>query len=161
MKKALALILSLALAVSALTACGGASSSAAGSTSGSAPASAAPSGEKTVVTVWHMYAEDEEVTKPHQRLLQWAENYNATNTDNIEVVVSGAKTADVIMTTIASGSTPDIFQNYWNNAPTWANNGALYDLTEFVNGGDAEWNKDDFIDAAWDVCTYEDMITSY
>ena len=65
MKKALALILSLALAVSALTACGGgASSSAAGSTSGSAPASAAPSGEKTVVTVWHMYAEDEEVTKP-------------------------------------------------------------------------------------------------
>ena len=71
MKKALALILSLALAVSALTACGGASSSAAGSTSGSAPASAAPSGEKTVVTVWHMYAEDEEVTKPHQRLLQW------------------------------------------------------------------------------------------
>ena len=135
MKKALALILSLALAVSALTACGGgASSSAAGSTSGSAPASA----EKTVVTVWHMYAEDEEVTKPHQRLLQWAENYNATNTDNIEVVVSGAKTADVIMTTIASGSTPDIFQNYWNNAPTWANNGALYDLTEFVNGGDAE-----------------------
>ena len=133
MKKALALILSLALAVSALTACGGASSSAAGSTSGSAPASAAPSGEKTVVTVWHMYAEDEEVTKPHQRLLQWAENYNATNTDNIEVVVSGAKTADVIMTTIASGSTPDIFQNYWNNAPTWANNGALYDLTEFVH----------------------------
>lgn len=160
MKKALALILSLALAVSALTACGGASSSAAGSTSGSAPASAAPSGEKTVVTVWHMYAEDEEVTKPHQRLLQWAENYNATNTDNIEVVVSGAKTADVIMTTIASGSTPDIFQNYWNNAPTWANNGALYDLTEFVNGGDAEWNKDDFIDAAWDVCTYEDKVYS-
>ena len=160
MKKALALILSLALAVSALTACGGASSSAAGSTSGSAPASAAPSGEKTVVTVWHMYAEDEEVTKPHQRLLQWAENYNATNTDNIEVVVSGAKTADVIMTTIASGSTPDIFQNYWNNAPTWANNGALYDLTEFVNGGDAEWNKDDFIDAAWDVCSYEDKVYS-
>lgn len=64
------------------------------------------------------------------------------------------------MTTIASGSTPDIFQNYWNNAPTWANNGALYDLTEFVNGGDAEWNKDDFIDAAWDVCTYEDKVYS-
>lgn len=160
MKKALALILSLALAVSALAACGGTSSSAAGSTSGSTAASAAPSGEKTVVTVWHMYAEDEEVTKPHQRLLQWAENYNATNTDNIEVVVSGAKTADVIMTTIASGSTPDIFQNYWNNAPTWANNGALYDLTEFVNGGDAEWNKADFIDAAWDVCTYEDKVYS-
>ena len=160
-KRLFALLLTLTMTLGMLTACGGgASSSAAGSTSGSAPASAAPSGEKTVVTVWHMYAEDEEVTKPHQRLLQWAENYNATNTDNIEVVVSGAKTADVIMTTIASGSTPDIFQNYWNNAPTWANNGALYDLTEFVNGGDAEWNKDDFIDAAWDVCTYEDKVYS-
>ena len=36
----------------------------------------------------------------------------------------------------------------------------MYDLTEFVNGGDAEWNKDDFIDAAWDVCTYEDKVYS-
>lgn len=114
--------------------------------------------EKTVVTVWHLYPEDGEVTKPHMRLLQWAENFNAAN-DDIEVVVSGAKTADVVMTTIASGATPDIFQNYWNNAPTWANNGALYDLTEFVNG-DAEWNKDDFIDAVWNMCTYQDKVYS-
>lgn len=116
--------------------------------------------ERIVLLEGHMYAEDEEVTKPHKRLLQWAENYNATNTDNIEVVVSGAKTADVIMTTIASGNTPDIFQNYWNNAPTWADNGALYDLTDFVNGGDAEWNKADFIDSAWEVCVYNDKVYS-
>lgn len=123
-----------------------------------ATGASAESNEKTVVTVWHLYPEDAEVTKPHQRLLQWAEKFNADNTD-IEVIVSGAKTADVVMTTIASGATPDIFQNYWNNAPTWANNGALYDLTDYVNG-DSEWNKADFISASWNVCTYEDKIYS-
>lgn len=157
MKKILAFALVLVLALSLFAACGtpaSTSTPAVSSGDGAAPA------EKTVVTLWHFYPEDEEITKPHQRLLQWAENFNATNTDNIEVVVSGAKTADVVMTTIASGSTPDIFQNYWNNAPKWADNGALYDLTDFVNSGDAEWNKDDIIEAAWEVCVYDEKVYS-
>ena len=165
MKKVLALILALTLAMTLLAACG----SPAGSTpASSAPANSTPAGdtpgepagEKTVVTVWCMHAEDEEPTKPYQRLLAWAEDFNATNTDNIEVVVSGAKTADVITTTIASGSTPDIFQNFWNNAPGWANNGALLDLTEYVNAEDPEWDKSDFVDSIWELCTYQDKIYS-
>ena len=172
MKKAFALILALALCMALLAACGSTSSSSSSSTSSgtssgtssssssSSSEPAAPSGEKTVVTVWCMHAEDEEPTKPYQRLLKWAEDYNANNTDNIEVVVSGAKTADVILTTVASGGTPDIFQNFWNNAPTWANNGALLDLTEYVNAEDAEWDKSDFVDSTWELCTYQDKIYS-
>ena len=157
-KKLAALTLSIAMAFS-LVACGGAGSSSAAATSGSTAGSQASSAEPVTVTVWHMFPEDAEETLNHQRLLKWAEDFNATNTDNITVEVSGAKTADVIMTTIASGSTPDIFQNYWNNAPTWADNGALYDMTEFVNS-DTEWDKDDFLDSAWNLCTYEGKVYS-
>lgn len=156
MKKFVALTLSLAMAFT-LAACGGASSSQAASTAGSSET--VSTAEPVTVTLWHLYPEDEEVTKPHQRLLAWAKEFNETNTDNITVEVSGAKTADVIMTTIASGSTPDIFQNYWNNAPTWADNGALYDMTEFVNS-DTAWDKSDFLDTAWNLCTYNDRIYS-
>ena len=60
---------------------------------------------------------------------------------------------------IATGSTPDIFMNYWNNAPAWSDKGALYDLTDFVNN-DADWNKADFVDATWGLCTYNDHIYS-
>ncbi len=153
-KKLAAITLSLAMGVS-LAACGGAPASSATGTSDPKPTS----GDPVTVTVWHLFPEDAEQTKNHQRLLKWAEEFNATNTDNIKVEVSGAKTADVIMTTIASGSTPDIFQNYWNNAPTWADNGALYDMTEFVNS-DTEWNKDDFLPSTWNLCTYNDKVYS-
>ncbi len=153
MKKILALSLAGAMLLS-LAGCGGASSSNAPS-GGSSAANAEP----VTVTVWHMFPEDTRETSNHQRLLKWAEEFNATNTDNITVKVAGAKTADVIMTTIASGDTPDIFQNYWNNASTWADNGALYDMTEFVNS-DTEWDKSDFVESTWDLCTYNDKIYS-
>lgn len=156
MKKLLALALTCLMSVSILSACGNDSSGSSSSKSGS---SSQVSKDPVTITVWHMWGEDEEPTTNHQRFLKWAEEFNSTNTDNITVEVSGAKTADVIMTTIAAGSTPDIFQNYWNNAPTWADNGALYDLTDFVNN-DTEWNKDDIMPAAWKLCTYNDKIYS-
>lgn len=161
MKKLLALTLSCAMALSMVACGGGASSSPAPASSGSAAASSqpAPAADPVTVTVWHMFPEDTEETSNHQRLVKWAEKFNATNTDNITVEVSGAKTADVIMTTIASGATPDIFQNYWNNASTWADNGALYDLTEFANS-DTAWDKSDFVDATWNLCTYNDKVYS-
>lgn len=118
--------------------------------------------EATTVTLWHMWPEDEEETKMHKRLLAWAEEFNATNTDNITVEVSGGKTNDVILTTIASGSTPDIFQNFWNNASTWADVGALYDLTDFVASADDkyDWDVNDFASNVWNLCTYNDSIYS-
>ncbi len=151
---------SAAVAATALAACSSDSSSSTAASSTASSSDAAAEKDPATVTLWHMYAEDEEVTKPHQRMLAWAEEFNATNTDNITVEVSGAKTADVIMTTIASGATPDIFQNYWNNAPTWANNGALYDLTDALTDGDADWDMDDFMDSTWGICVYDDKYYS-
>lgn len=166
MKKALALILALALVMTVFAACGSTPSSTPASSAPAAPADdsadapAEPAGDKTVVTVWCMHPEDEEPTKPYQRLLTWAEEFNATNEYNIEVQVSGAKTADVIQTTVAAGGTPDIFQNFWNNAPAWANTGALLDLTDYVNEEDPAWDKSDFVESTWDLCTYNDRIYS-
>lgn len=160
MKRLIASLTAASLALS-LAACGGAaSSSAAADSSGAASSSAAASSAKpTTVTVWHLQPEDSEETSMHQRLLRWAEKFNAENTDNITVEVAGAKSVDVILTTIATGSTPDIFMNQWNNAPAWSDKGALYDLTDFVNN-DADWNKADFVDATWGLCTYNDHIYS-
>lgn len=167
MKKALALILALALAMTVFAACGSTSSSTPAASTPAAPADntpddtpAAPSGEKRIVTVWTMHAEDEEPTKPYSRMVAWAEEFNATNEYNIEVQVSGAKTADVIQTTVAAGGTPDIFQNYWNNAPAWANAGALLDLTDYLNADDPDWDKSDFVDSTWSLCTYDGHIYS-
>ena len=85
MKKVLASILALALTVTMLAACSAASSSDAAPSAGNAvPAGSAsaadtpqsggdtfdPSSDKTVVTVWCRYPEDEEPTKPYQRLLR-------------------------------------------------------------------------------------------
>ena len=160
MKRLIASLTAAPLALS-LPACGGAASSpAAADSSGAASSSAAASSAKpTTVTVWHLQPEDSEETSMHQRLLRWAEKFNAENTDNITVEVAGAKSVDVILTTIATGSTPDIFMNQWNNAPAWSDKGALYDLTDFVNN-DADWNKADFVDATWGLCTYNDHIYS-
>ena len=160
MKRLIASLTAASLALS-LAACGGAASSSAAADNGGAAAStpAASSAKPTTVTVWHLQPEDSEETCMHQRLLRWAEKFNAENTDNITVEVAGAKSVDVILTTIATGSTPDIFMNYWNNAPAWSDKGALYDLTDFVNN-DADWNKADFVDATWGLCTYNDHIYS-
>lgn len=157
MKKLLSLVMAGVMALS-MAACGAqpASTPASGD-----PSSAPEKSDKkpTTVTVWHMLPEDSKETCVHQRLLKWADDFNKTNTDNITVKVSGAKTADVILTTIASGATPDIFQTFWNNAPAWSDKGALYDLTDFVNN-DKEWDKSDFVDSLWGLCTYNDKIYS-
>lgn len=166
MKKICALALVALLTLGMLAACGGGASSGAApeQTGSSQPAASgstaqpAATGEKTKVTVWHLWAEDSFDTAHHQRLVAWADKFNAEHED-IEVEVSGAKTADVIYTTVAAGGTPDIFMNYWNNAPSWSANGALYDLTEYVNN-DADFNKDDFMPNAWDLATYQDTIFS-
>lgn len=120
--------------------------------------SAQASGEKTKVTVWHLWAESQEPTSNHMRLLAWADAFNAAH-DDIEVELAGGKTADVILTTIAAGNTPDIFMNYWNNAPTWSDRGAIYDLTDFVNN-DESFDKADFMEGSWALATYQDVIYS-
>ncbi len=155
MKKALTILLALTMVLMLFAACGTpaepaepAESEVTSTATSEAPAE---STEKIVVEVWHMFAEDTEPTSASQRYQAWAEDFNATNEHNIEVVVSGAKTADVILTTIASGEKPDIFQNFWNNAPTWADNGAILDLSDYVANSSAEWDYDDFMPAAWDL----------
>lgn len=155
MKKILATLLSLTLVLGMFTGCGSDDSSTSSNSDGT---NTNDTGEVKEISVWHLYGESEEPTSPHQRYLDWADVFNE-NHDDIQVKVSGGKTADVILTTIAAGSTPDIFMNYWNNAPTWSDAGAIYDLTDYVNN-DSEWDKADFIDNSWDVATYNGNIYS-
>ncbi len=162
MKKLIALLLACTM-VFALAACGSENSAATPTASNKTEQANAKPAEKdakkpVTVTVWHMDPEDTEETSTHQRMLRWAEKFNAEHTD-VQVEVAGAKSVDVILTTIASGSTPDIFQNHWNNAATWSDKGALLDLTDYVNN-DQEWDKSDFVEACWGLCTYNDKIYS-
>lgn len=113
--------------------------------------------DKTKVVVWTFAAEDQEETSTFARLKKWAEDFTAGN-DKIEVVVEGSKDAQVLLTALAGNEGPDIFQNYWNNAPAWAEKGALLDLTEYVNNAPESWDKADFLDASWGLCTYNDHI---
>lgn len=138
MKKVLVTILSLALLLGVFV----------------FPAQAAP----TEVTVWHLYGESDEPTHPHGYYKRWAEEFNASHPD-IHVTVTGGKGATDILTAISSGETPDIFMNFWNNAPQWADAGAIYDLTDFINN-DAAWDKDDILDSAWSICYYNDRFYS-
>ena len=86
MKRLIASLAAASLALS-LAACGGAASSSAVADNGGAASStpAASSAKPTTVTVWHLQPEDSEETCMHQRLLRWAEKFNAENTDNITV----------------------------------------------------------------------------
>lgn len=152
--KILALALSASLCASMLAACGGTPSSAAPGGSGSTPAASA---DPVTITVWSTRPESDEPTSNHQRILKWAEEYTASNTDNIKVEVVGSKKDDAIITAIASGTTPDIFMGYWNTTSTWAANGALLDLTDYINN-DAAFDKADFADVGWSQATFEDKI---
>ncbi|MEG2252914.1 MAG: extracellular solute-binding protein, partial [Clostridia bacterium] len=118
-----------------------------------ASAEAAP----VTITIWHTRPESDEPTSTHQRILAWAEEYNKTNTDHITVEVVGSKKDDAILTSIASGTTPDIFMGYWNTTSTWAANGALMDLTDYINN-DATFDKADFADVGWGQATFNNRI---
>jgi len=109
-------------------------------------------GEVVELTLWHLFGEADTDGHPHVYYTQWAENFNATH-DNIHVTVLGGKSATDIQTAIAAGSTPDIFMNYWNNAPQWADAGALLDLTPYYTS-DAEFDYEDIMPGALDISYY-------
>lgn len=150
------LVLALAAVVGtvSLTACGSNSTSTA---SGGTASGAAGGGEATTITIWHTRPESDEPTSNHQRILAWASDFNQSNTDSISVEVVGSKKDDAILTAIASGTTPDIFMGYWNTTSTWAANGALLDLTDYINN-DADFDKDDFAGVGWEQATFNDRI---
>ena len=64
-----------------------------------------------------------------------------------------------MVTAIATQDTPDLFDMYWQYASPLAARGALYDLTEFVEN-DAEFEKADFLERVWDLCTVDGKIYS-
>lgn len=137
MKKTLALLVSLVLLVGTLTACS--SNGSTGNTSGSNG-----SGKETVVTVWISGAEDEDPTTDFGRVSAWAEKFNEDNKGRIKVEVSGNHSPADILTVISAESTPDIFYNWWNNTPSWAESGAILDLTDYIKNT-PEYEIDDFL----------------
>ena len=160
-KKVLALMLAAVMAIG-LAACG----SGGGGNNGDQPSGGETSddgnkggdGEVTTITVWTMQAEDNDPTAGSSRLKKLIDDFNASH-DDIQAELSYGKTYDNIVTAIASQDTPDIFQMYWQYASPLAARGALYDLTDFVDG-DAEYDKEDFLDKAWNLCTVDDRIYS-
>lgn len=171
-KKVLALLLTAAMTFG-LAACGGndsgiskdAGSEAPKSESASEEESSAESeapeeksGDVTVVTLWSMAAEDNDPTMGGPRIQKIMDDFNAAH-DDIQVEVSFGKSYDNIVTAIAASDTPDLFQMYWQYASPLSARGALYDLTDFVNN-DAEFEKADFLEKAWKLCSVDDRIYS-
>lgn len=151
--KLLTLALAAVMSISVLAGCTAPSQT--NSNSGSNPSATSPNAKEPVtITIWHTRPESDEPTSNHQRFLAWADNYNSTNTDNIKVEIVGSKKDDAILTAIASGTTPDIFMGLWNTTSTWAANGALLNLTDYINN-DAAFEKDDFASVGWDQATFD------
>lgn len=115
-------------------------------------------GEVKKITVWSMSAEDQDQTTTIPRLQKWAKDFNTKHKD-INVVVEGGKKSDGILTAISAGATPDIFQNFWQYAPKYAANSCIMDLTKYVNK-DTAWDKSDFLESTWGLCTYNNKIYS-
>ena len=113
-------------------------------------------GETVTLAIWHSRAEDMDETSDHQRYLRVADKFMAEN-EGYEVQVTGSVKAEKIMTALASGSGPDIVQPQWPYAGKWGAEGIIADLTDFVDN-DAEFDRDDFVPAAWDRCIYKDRI---
>lgn len=115
--------------------------------------------DPVTVKFWHINAEDSDPTSIHQRLVSWAKDYSANNPDNITVEMTGGKTADIVLTTLAGSSTPDVAHDYWNNIPARADSGALLDITDYINA-DTEWDLSDIPQAALDRCYYNGRLYS-
>lgn len=143
-KKELALLLVSSLCIGLLAGCGNKSAD-------------EDKNEPVKISIWSTRAESEDPTSEHQRMLKWVENYNATNQDNIQVEFVGNKKDDAILTALGSDSGPDIFLGYWNTTSTWADKGALLDLTEYVNN-DETFDKADFVDVGWEQAIYDNKI---
>ncbi len=163
-KKILALIMAVSM-VAGLAACGNSGAANTESNSGDETVQQENSskektdkGEVTTITLWSMYAEDNDPTALASRIQKLMDDFNASH-DDIQVEVSFGKSYDNIVTAIASESTPDIFHMYWQYASPLASRGALYELTDFVNS-DEEFNKADFLEKAWNLCMVGDKIYS-
>ncbi len=148
MKKVLALLLVLTTTVAMLAGCGSSTST---TTDGE-------DADPIVVTVWTMYAESEEETATSTRYQKLVDDFNASHTD-IQIELVQGKTYDNIVTAIAGSDTPDIFQMYWQYAATLSEQGAIVDLTDYINN-DESYDLDDFIDGIWDLCSVGESIYS-
>lgn len=113
------------------------------------------SADEAVVTVWISGAEDEEPTSDFGRVSAWAADFNEKNAGRIRVEVAGGHRPPDILTVISAESTPDIFYNYWNNTPSWADAGAILDLTDYI-AATPEYDIDDYLPYALAMAAHPD-----
>lgn len=116
------------------------------------------SGDVTVITLWSFRSEDNDPTMSGPRLQKVIDDFNASH-DDIQVELSLGKNYDNVVTAITSSDTPDLFHMYWQYASPLSTRGALYELTDFVNN-DPDFDKADFLDKAWKLCSVGDKIYS-
>ena len=144
-KKVLALFIALMLAVGLFTACvSGGKTDDGGKDDGNVVEGNEGGGKEAVVTVWISGAEDEDPTSDFGRVSAWASKFNEANKGSIKVEVAGNHSPADILTIISAESTPDIFYNWWNNTPSWAESGAILDLTEYIKNT-PDYDIDDFL----------------
>jgi len=160
LKRTLALLISAMLLVGLFTACGGKNSTnnpnnSNPTTSSSGDNSSQPAGKETVITVWIPGAEDEDPTSDFGRVSAWAKKFNEENKGRIRVEVSGNHSPADILTVISTESTPDIFYNWWNNTPSWAEAGAILDLTDYI-ANTPDYDIDDFLPYALKMAAHPD-----
>lgn len=159
-KKIIAILISAILVLGLFTACGDGAGTSQGSEGTDQKQdkdqdNAKGDGEKTVVNVWLSTPEDEDPTTDFGRVSAWAEKFNEENESNIEVKVTGGQNPSDILTVISSESTPDIFYNYWNNTPSWADSGAILDLTEYIENT-PDYEIDDFLPYTLEMAAHPD-----
>lgn len=158
MKRLLSVLITTLLLVTSLMGCGKSeSTSPSTSVDSSTSKTSTASSEPVTITIWSTRSESTEPTSNHMRMLDWVKRYNESNTENITVELVGSKKDDAILTAIASGGTPDVFMGYWNTTSTWADKGALLDLTDYINN-DTEFDKNDFANVGWAQATYDNKI---
>lgn len=152
MKKALALILALSLAVSSFAACGAASSSSSAAASGSTSAPAETTGDTSVSFSW--WGGDSR----HEATQKAVADYMAANPNVTITTDYGAWSGweDKMSAALYAGTAPDLNQTNWNWLFNYDNSGATFvDLNDYADYIDLT----QFSDAALEQCTVNGRLT--
>ncbi|MFC6315354.1 ABC transporter substrate-binding protein [Lapidilactobacillus achengensis] len=143
MKKKLVLALATLTAAFLLTSCA--------KGTGNATKSSKTTGEKTIT--FQVYGkEDTEPTSVFMRSKKWANDFNKRYKGKIKVKVTGQREPQDTLTAISASSTPDIFNNFWNNTPQWASSHAILDLTDYIKKSKI-FNKSDYLPYSLKMCS--------
>lgn len=152
-KRAIALTLTATLAVSALlTGCGGSNTVSTGDIS-AAGVTAADSGEKTQLTLWHIQTgtQADAIENAVERFMEENPQYEVTVVEK----QNDSYKSDLSLA-INAGTLPDVFITWGGQTMyDYVDEGLIYDITDLMNEDNY---KDQFVDAGVEQCSYNGSI---